>query len=383
MALASARGSGGSQLSAESRAVNLLTGVALDRSGMHARACIAGQTRKWWACFAWHERCYGAALMHARLLLPVPFLALSFAAATACSSATTANGVDAGAANDSGTIADVGRDGYFAPILVDEALLTARPYEMIVPPSYDAKVAAPLLIGLHGYGDGDDGAAFEKYFQLAPIAAANGALYTHPDGIIDKNGDRTWNGTDACCDFTNVGTDDVAYLKTVVGDAVRKYNVDRRRIYVVGLSAGGVMAHRLACDAADVFAAVLSVSGTTWKDASKCVPTGDISIAEVHGEKDTTVKYGGGVSEGATYPSAPETASIWATLNGCTGDLTNVGRLDIDTQLAADETRRDAYEGCKRGAVELWTVEKGPHAPHVGNGFQAAVWDFLAKHPKP
>ena len=95
------------------------------------------------------------------------------------------------------------------------------------------------------------------------------------------------------------------------------------------------------------------------------------------------MKYTGGVSEGATYPSAPETASIWATNNACTGELTNVGRLDIDTALAGEETRRDAYEGCKRGAVELWTVEKGPHAPHVGNGFQAAVWDFLSKHPKP
>lgn len=304
-----------------------------------------------------------------------------FGPACASSSGAPSTASDAGMASDGGG-GDAEVDASFPPLPVDEALLAARPYDMIVPPSYNEKTPAPLLIGLHGYGDGDDGAAFEKYFKLAGIAAENSVLYTHPDGIKDKAGDRTWNGTDACCDFTKVGTDDVAYLRTLVGDAVRKYNVDRRRIYVVGLSAGGVMAHRLACDAADVFAAMLSVSGTTWKDAAKCVPKGNVSIAEVHGDKDTTVQYTGGVSEGATYPSAAEGVAMWATLNDCSGDLVSGTRLDMDTALAGDETRREAYEGCKRGAVELWTVESGPHAPHVGNDFTAAVWAFLATHPK-
>lgn len=302
----------------------------------------------------------------------------------ACASSAAQPLADAGSVTDA-AVSDASADTatVFAPIAVDEALIAARPFDVIVPPSYDAKSSAPLLIGLHGYGDGDDGTAFENYFMLGPVAAQNGALYIHPDGVKDKDGLRTWNGTDACCDFTKLGTDDVAYLRSVVGDTVRKYNVDRRRIFVVGLSAGGVMAHRLACDAADIFSGVVSVSGTTWKDGSKCAPKGQVSIAEIHGEKDTTVKYGGGVSEGATYPSAQDTVGLWATLNACTGALEEKERLDIDTTLAGAETRRDAYGGCPRGAVELWTVEKGPHAPHLGNAFQSAVWDFLAKHPKP
>lgn len=269
-----------------------------------------------------------------------------------------------------------------APIAVDDALLAARPYTLAVPKSYDAQKPTALLVALHGYGPGDDGAALESYFKLGALAEQKGILYTHPDGLKDKNGDRFWNGTDACCDFTKVGSDDVAYLRSVVGDVGRKYNLDRSRVYVVGLSAGGVMAHRLACDAADVVSAIVSVSGTTWDDASKCVPKGDVSVAEVHGTKDETVQYAGGVSAGAKYPSAADTVAHWAALAGCTGDLATEARLDLESSLAGEETRVDRYGSCARGAVELWTVEGGKHAPRLGAGFAGAVFDFLEAHPK-
>ncbi len=269
-----------------------------------------------------------------------------------------------------------------APIAVDDALLAARPYTLAVPKSYDAQKPTALLVALHGYGPGDDGAALESYFKLGPLAEQKGILYTHPDGLKDKNGDRFWNGTDACCDFTKVGSDDVAYLRSVIGDVARKYNLDRSRVYVVGLSAGGVMAHRLACDAADVVSAIVSVSGTTWADASRCVPSGDVSVAEIHGTKDETVRYTGGVSDGAQYPSAADTVAHWAALSGCPGDPVTEARLDLETSLAGQETRVDRYDGCARGAVELWTVEGGKHAPRLGVGFAAAVFDFLEAHPK-
>jgi polyhydroxybutyrate depolymerase len=265
--------------------------------------------------------------------------------------------------------------------------LDGRPYDVLVPKGYDASKPAPLVLAFHGYGDGDNGALLEKYFRIAPVANAETFLYVTPNGTKDKHGQQFWNGTNVCCDFELTKPDDVGYIRALVADVQKKYAVDPKRIYAVGLSGGGVFVHRLACDAADVFAAVISVSGTTWKDPYKCKPSEGIAIAEIHGDKDDTILYEGGITEyykvKAEYPGAVEGMSHWATYLQCKPALAPAGTIDLVANVDGAETKIERYDGCARGTAELWTVQGGVHAPLFGAGFTQTLWGFLKAHPKP
>ncbi|HEY8078486.1 MAG TPA: alpha/beta fold hydrolase, partial [Labilithrix sp.] len=190
----------------------------------------------------------------------------------------------------------------------DSALVVARPYNFRVPSGYDATKPTPLVVALHGYADW--GAKIDG-FGLGTIVDAKGFLYAYPNGSVDLSGNRFWNATDACCNLTFLPVDDVAYLNAVLDDIEAKYNVDPKRIFVVGHSNGGFMSHRFACDAASRVAAIASLGGAQWFDPSRCAPAAKVSVLEVHGDDDQTIHYGGGIAA-ALYPSAPTTVATWA-----------------------------------------------------------------------
>jgi polyhydroxybutyrate depolymerase len=146
------------------------------------------------------------------------------------------------------------------------------------------------------------------------------------------------------------------------------------------------MAHRLACDAADVFAAVVSQSGATFADASRCKPTEPIALVEIHGTKDDTVVYTGGTMDygdvhGVAYPSAQDTVAHWAAYDACPGTLAD--DASATPSVFASYTVSVARYACTRGAVELWTAKDAPHAPAYAPDFAKTIWSYFAAHPKP
>jgi polyhydroxybutyrate depolymerase len=262
----------------------------------------------------------------------------------------------------------------------------ARPYGYYVPPSYRADRPAPLLIALHGLGG--SGADVAAVFDLHARADEDGFLYAFPDGTPSARWGRFWNATDACCNFDAPAVDDVAYLRAVIDDMASRYAVDPRRIDVVGLSNGGYMAHRAACDMADRVAAVVSVSGANWKDPEACKPSEPVAVLEVHSDADPIVRYEGKafVIDGRlrTLPSAHETVATWARRDGCGGPLARFGApVDWDSAVPGAETTMERYSSCSPdGAVELWTVHGGDHVPGPGRSVGELTMGFLASHPK-
>jgi polyhydroxybutyrate depolymerase len=253
-----------------------------------------------------------------------------------------------------------------------------------VPASYDRTKPAPLLIAFHGYGDGDDSTTFEGWFQLASTADARGFLYALPNGTFDASHQRFWNATDACCNFGDKKVDDVAYVAAVIDEVARTHALDRNRVFLIGVSAGGVMVHRLACDLSDRVAAIVSVSGTTWADATKCAPTAPVAIVEFHGTNDKVVPYDGGSMRlaGPDVPGARETVEHWSRYDQCKTELAErAPRLDLESTVVGTETRVEAFGGCAAD-VELWTAEGGPHAPRFTRAFAPALFDFFSTHPK-
>ena len=289
--------------------------------------------------------------------------------------------------NAAATDARILEDGSSSLLDGSNPLVAGRPYTLKVPSGYSANTTTPLLIVLHGYGA--TAAVTDSYLGATALSTSKTFLLALPEGTTDTMGNSFWNATDACCNLYGSTVDDVAYLNAVVDDVQAKYNVDSKRVYVVGHSNGGFMANRLACDSSARFAGIASLAGAQWKDATKCTPAGPVSVVQIHGDADASISYNGGTTAvGGTaiaYPSAHDTVATWATKNGCTPGIQSSGTtLDLEATLPGAETAVDRFSGCPaNGAVELWTIHGGSHIPNFQPTFLSTVYDFLSAHPKP
>lgn len=326
-----------------------------------------------------------------RLLLVVLLATLMLAAACdGANSVPTADPADASpAATEAAFPTAVGSPpptvSPATPVQADSAaLVEARPYRLVVPDHLDTESAAPLLLVLHGYGQGPE---FSRYLNLDPVASEHGALVAYPLGTPDGFDRRFWNATDVCCDFFGAGVDDVTYLGAVLDDVASKHRVDASRIYVAGYSNGAFMAQRLACDLDGRIAAVVAVSGVNWLDPAMCAPSEAVSVLQVHGDADPVVQYiGGRMQDGQQlYPSVPASIEGWRDRNDCNPTpAVDESVLDIASNLPGEETSITRYEDCDEGAAaELWTVHGGDHDIEFNDAFAEQVWAFFEEHPKP
>jgi polyhydroxybutyrate depolymerase len=256
--------------------------------------------------------------------------------------------------------------------------LDDRPFQLHVPESYDPAGPAPLVVVLHGYTS--SAAEQESYFRLTAESDRRGFLYAMPDGITNPSGDQFWNATEACCDFRGSGVDDAGYLRRLVDTVASSYPVDPARVYLVGHSNGGFMAHWMACEHADVVTGIVSLAGAAVDDATQCTPERPVSVLQIHGTDDGVIPFDGGANAGRPFPSVAGTLGMWRDLNGCTDQAdTSVAPLDLDSGLPGAETTVTTYaDGCRDGVrVELWSIEEGSHVPALTAEFAPAVIDFL------
>jgi polyhydroxybutyrate depolymerase len=264
------------------------------------------------------------------------------------------------------------------PPPASHALVVARPYDVNVPASYHGQ-ALPVVVMLHGYS----ATPFleEAIYQLTPLSESMGFFYATPSGTRDPTGAPFWNATDACCDMYGSGVDDVAYLNALLDDLEWRFNVDKKRVFFTGHSNGGFMSHRMACDASARVAAIVSLAGATWFDASKCNPSQPVAVAEAHGDADNEVPYGGGPN----LPSAQQTVATWAAKDGCAATLDAPSQtLDLVSTIAGAETDVQVHQGCMTGgAAELWTMHGAGHVPNFNQpAWPQTVMAFLLAHAR-
>src|SRR5262245_7308993 len=179
---------------------------------------------------------------------------------------------------------------------------------------------APLVFVLHG--GGGSGANMELMTRQGfnRMADRDGALVVYPDGV-----GRNWNdgrsGLRSQAMEENV--DDVGFFRTLVRNLSARYRVDAKRVYSTGISNGGFMSFRLACVAADVFAAIAPAASNLSEDIGpRCTPSRPVSVAILNGTEDPLVPWAGGqvgslgIKRGMAW-STEKTFERWAALNGC------------------------------------------------------------------
>ncbi len=261
----------------------------------------------------------------------------------------------------------------------EEELLNQRPYVSLIPTGYEASTKWPLLLVLHGYGgEGEQTLNSLRLTELKPKM-----LIVAPNGKVDSRRARAWHPGPRHSPYW-----DVEYLTAIIHDMQRKYAIDPGKVFVVGHSQGAHMAHRMACDAANDVAAVVSVAGQVTMVQSACAPSRTVSVLQVHGDQDEAIGYYGDVQHDPpdpTVPSARQTVDVWARNNKCTGTLTRTGRvLDLDSRIAGSETTVDAFAECPPGiSTELWTMTEVGHNPVASDQFAPSLAAFLTAHSRP
>lgn len=256
-----------------------------------------------------------------------------------------------------------------------------RPVELEIPAAYDPAQEWPLLMVLHGYGV--TAAIQTGYLGVGELVDGEGVFLIAPEGTTDATDEQFWNATDACCGF-GADVDDVGYLRSLILDVSEDYSIDASRVFIIGHSNGGFMAHRMACEASDLVTAAVSIAGMTWLDAGQCTPSDDVSLLQIHGDADDTIFYGGGTVDPSvpSYPSAVESVTRWQGYDGCTPGLNlDPVRMDLDFSVAGEETKAERFTCPGSIGVELWTMEGVGHIPDFSD-FPGAVWPWLDAHAR-
>lgn len=177
-----------------------------------------------------------------------------------------------------------------------------RSYDVLRPGSTVGLQPRPLVVDIHGFSSNGDQQRSLSGWQT--IAENEAFLVAWPDGL-----DSSWNGGTCCGTSMANDVDDVGFIRAMVAAISAEANVDPGRIYVTGLSNGGAMSHRLACEAADLFAAAAPMAfPVPYADfAAQCLPGESIPVLTFMGLTDVLVSYAG---------AAPSFAG-WRDKNGC------------------------------------------------------------------
>ncbi len=222
-------------------------------------------------------------------------------------------------------------------------------------------VPAGLVINLHGAGATGGGQAALTNYDSA--ADALGFVVAYPDGI-----DQSWADGRGASTPDRQGVDDVGFLTALINRLVSDYGIPPGRVFATGMSAGAFMATRLACDRADVVAAIAPVAGTLGSGVP-CAPSRPVSVLQFSGTADPVVPFGGGGMQGrggaSDIVSAPAMASRWRDLDRCAS-----APLEDDLPSAGDGTsvHRLSALGCADGtAVVLLQINGGGHTWPTGN----------------
>jgi len=252
-----------------------------------------------------------------------------------------------------------------------------------VPSSYTGDTAAPLIILLHTYGR--TGAAQDEYMALSSLADTYGFIMVAPDGTPSEGqgNPQLWNASTACCNWEGMDLDDSAYLSGLIDAVKAEYQIDEKRVFILGHSNGAFMSYRLAHDHSNTIAAIASLAGAD--SAASEAPPHPVHVLQVHGTGDTAISYDGGEIQGNAYPGARQSVENWAAHNGCSATGSFAGMLDLVETLPGMETTMTRYtSGCKPGgSAELWTIVDGGHVPELSDHFTALVVEWLLGHPKP
>ena len=260
----------------------------------------------------------------------------------------------------------------------------ARTYVFYRPASVSGRSAVPLVVMLHGgYGSGPQA---EKDYGWNAEADSHHFVVAYPSGL-----NHAWDVGGGCCGKPGAShVDDVAFITAMVSAISRHLRIDPDRVYATGISNGGMMAYRLACNTS-IFAAIGPDSATLL---GPCPNPAPVSVIHIHGLADTTVPFNGGPGDGRNVidgPSVPSVVAAWRKTDRCPTPATTVSG-PLTTTSATCRDGRSVELIAIAGAGHQWPGSAphplrqlllGTDPPSTALDATATIWSFFVAHPKP
>jgi len=246
----------------------------------------------------------------------------------------------------------------------------------------------PAVFLLHG--GGSTAAEMRRYTAFDDLAEQAGIVAVYPQGV-----DKDWNA--------GAGAED-RFLLDLADQLAGMGLVDRRRVYIAGISNGGIMALQMACSHADRIAGI-AVIAASLPSGFDCRPQRRLPVIFINGMEDRLIPFtngapgagtNGGSAADRTVVSVQESLAVFARLESCG---TRHSRL-LPAPAPPDGTRAILYDygGCAPGgALESVAISGGTHSwpnarpdvtlpsiqtpPSRAIDANSQIWRFFARHP--
>lgn len=269
-----------------------------------------------------------------------------------------------------------------------------RTYLLHLPESYTGDEPLPLVFVLHGGGGDAAGMVRLTRGGFDTLADEQGFIVVYPNGVGNH-----WNDGRTGDIGRYSSADDVGFFDALIDALLTTYNIDESRIYSTGISNGGLMSYRLACDLSHRFAGVAPVAANMSVALSQnCSPERATDLLIILGTDDPLVPYGGGeirvLGRGrGEVLSVNEILTFWTDVLNCGESFTEVAYPNR-AWLDGTQVTEIQYRECSDGAqVHLMTIHGGGHTwasglPYLPRAFigntsrdvdaNEIIWTFFA-----
>ena len=267
-----------------------------------------------------------------------------------------------------------------------------------IPPGL-GKDPLPLLVVLHGAFS--TGEAMEKETGFSRLADRDRFIVAYPQGIGLFGWLQHWNAGYCCGRAEAENWDDAGTVLRLIDRLEGRLPVDPARIYLVGMSNGGMLAYRLAAGHPERFAALAVMAGAIGSSEQGKVhyqlppPARPLPVLILHGRADRHIPFAGGVSPrkggGRSYSSVAAAVDFWRRADGCaeapsrvTGTPESIEEITWDGCRAGSAVTRIALPGWGH----VWPGQAATANLPAGDpltGFAAATrcWAFLRRFRRP
>ncbi|MBS1530004.1 MAG: phospholipase [Bacteroidetes bacterium] len=263
-----------------------------------------------------------------------------------------------------------------------------RDFVTYLPAGFGETSRLPVIISLHGRLGTAEGQM--KFADFRPIADREKIIIVCPQGI-----DRSWNdgrGTPA----HNKGINDVKFIDELISYIIKTYHADGNRVYVTGMSNGGFMTSRLACELNHRIAAIAVVGASMDKDAG--YEPADMPVMYIQGTDDPLVPFEGGQMQkgsGGEIYGHEEVLNKWAAVDSCNSKPV-ITKLPVHVYDHTSVIREEYSNGYGAEVVGYTIVGGGhtwPDGPQylpkmiigpVTHNLDACetIWDFFKNYRK-